>query len=167
MVSAAVQRFAAEIGAELELADPGFPDPSAAFGALVAMESDLTGMRQMMAEQGGEMSPHLVAMLQRDWRAENFTDAVTTRKAVSNCLWRFMQRFDLLDYPDAGGAAVSAGDAGTRKSSMAAWSAAITGSRSATPSTSPVSPPRPCPPVLPPAACPSVCRLSDVILMMP
>jgi len=55
VVSAAVRRFAAEIGAELELADPGFPDPSAAFGALVAMESDLTGMRQMMAEQGSTM----------------------------------------------------------------------------------------------------------------
>lgn len=99
VVSAAVQRFAAEIGAELELADPGFPDPAAAFGALVAMESDLTGMRQMMAEQGSAMSPHLVAMLQRDWRAENFTDAIATRKAVSNSLWRFMQRFDLLITP--------------------------------------------------------------------
>lgn len=63
------------------------------------MESDLTGMRQMMAEQGSEMSPHLVAMLQRDWRAENFTDAITTRKAVSNNLWRFMQRFNLLITP--------------------------------------------------------------------
>lgn len=99
VVSAAAERFARELGCELELADPGFSDPGAAFGALVALESDLTGMRKMMSEQGENMSPHLVAMLQREWRAETFTDAIATRKAVSNSLWRFMQRYDLLITP--------------------------------------------------------------------
>jgi aspartyl-tRNA(Asn)/glutamyl-tRNA(Gln) amidotransferase subunit A len=99
VVSAAAKRFARELGAELEEADPGFSDPSAAFAALVALESDLNGMRAMAEEYGHNMSPHLLAMLQREWRAETFTDAIATRKAVSNSLWRFMQGYDLLITP--------------------------------------------------------------------
>ena len=99
VVTAAARRFAAALGAELEEVDPGIADESASFAALVAFESDLSGMRQMQSELGAAMSPHLSAMLQRDWRAEHFTDANTTRKKLCNQLWRFMQRYDLLLSP--------------------------------------------------------------------
>ena len=99
VVTAAARRFAAELGAELEEVDPGIADESASFAALVAFESDLSGMRQMQSQLGTAMSPHLSAMLQRDWRAEHFTDANTTRKKLCNQLWRFMQRYDLLLSP--------------------------------------------------------------------
>lgn len=99
VVTAAARRFASALGAELEEVDPGIADESASFAALVAFESDLSGMRQMQSELGAAMSPHLSAMLQRDWRAEHFTDANTTRKKLCNQLWRFMQRYDLLLSP--------------------------------------------------------------------
>lgn len=99
VVTAAARHFAAALGAELEEVDPGIADESASFAALVAFESDLSGMRQMQNQLGTAMSPHLSAMLQRDWRAEHFTDANTTRKKLCNQLWRFMQRYDLLLSP--------------------------------------------------------------------
>lgn len=95
----AAGRFARESGAELDEVDPGISDEVASFAALVAFESDLSGMRKMQAELGPKMSPHLSAMLQHEWRAETFTDANTTRKKVCNQLWRFMQRYDLLLTP--------------------------------------------------------------------
>ncbi|PLR26246.1 amidase [Pantoea endophytica] len=99
IVTQAARRFARELGAELDEVDPGIADEGATFAALVAFESDLTGMRHMQAELGARMSPHLSAMLQRDWRAETFTDANTTRKKLCNQMWRFMQHYDLLLSP--------------------------------------------------------------------
>ncbi|MFZ4213579.1 amidase [Pantoea endophytica] len=99
IVTQAARRFARELGAELDEVDPGITDEGATFAALVAFESDLTGMRHMQAELGARMSPHLSAMLQRDWRAETFTDANTTRKKLCNQMWRFMQHYDLLLSP--------------------------------------------------------------------
>lgn len=99
VVTQAARRFAHELGAELDEVDPGIADEGATFAALVAFESDLTGMRRMQAELGSRMSPHLSAMLQRDWRAETFTDANTTRKKLCNQMWRFMQHYDLLLSP--------------------------------------------------------------------
>jgi len=99
IVTHAARRFARELGAELDEVDPGIADEGASFAALVAFESDLTGMRNMHAELGARMSPHLSAMLQHDWRAETFTDANTTRKKLCNQMWRFMQHYDLLLSP--------------------------------------------------------------------
>lgn len=99
IVTQAARRFARELGAELDEVDPGITDEGATFAALVAFESDLTGMRHMQAELGARMSPHLSAILQRDWRAETFTDANTTRKKLCNQMWRFMQHYDLLLSP--------------------------------------------------------------------
>lgn len=99
VVTRAAQRFARDLGCEVEEAHPGFGDCSSAFAALVAMESDLNGMRKLLPEYGAQMSPHLVAMLQQPWTAEAFTDAITVRKEVVNTLWRFMQRYDLLITP--------------------------------------------------------------------
>jgi aspartyl-tRNA(Asn)/glutamyl-tRNA(Gln) amidotransferase subunit A len=98
VVSEAVEAFT-ELGCEVEAADPDFPDPGAAFAALIALESDLTGMRELVARHGHEMSPHLVDLITREWRAEDFTDALTVRKAVVNAMWRFMDRYDLLLTP--------------------------------------------------------------------
>ena len=99
IVTHAARRFARELGAELDEVDPGIADEGATFAALVAFESDLTGMRHMLAELGARMSPHLSAMLQHDWRAETFTDANTARKKLCNQMWRFMQHYDLLLSP--------------------------------------------------------------------
>jgi aspartyl-tRNA(Asn)/glutamyl-tRNA(Gln) amidotransferase subunit A len=95
----AVSVFERELGCTVEFAHPGFKDPRQAFMALVAMDTDLVGMRRLLPEFGDKMSPHLVDMLTRQWTAEDFTNAITERKAVTNTMWRFMQRYDLLLTP--------------------------------------------------------------------
>lgn len=91
--------FENELGCTVEAADPGFADPQGAFAALIALDTDLTGMRQLMDTLGERMSPHLRAFLQRRWTAEEFTDALRVRQQVANRLARYMQRYDLLLTP--------------------------------------------------------------------
>ena len=99
IVTDAAQAFESELGCTVEEAHPGWDDPFGAFWGLVAAETDLRGMRKMVAEHGSKMSPHLVAFLQRPWTAEEFTDALMVRKAVNNKMWRFMQTYDLILTP--------------------------------------------------------------------
>ena len=99
VVADAVRVFETDLGCAVEEAHPGWDDPLGAFWALVAMESDLTGMREMVAGRRHEVSPHLLDFLDRPWTAEQFTAAVMARKAVVNRMWRFMQRYDLLLTP--------------------------------------------------------------------
>jgi aspartyl-tRNA(Asn)/glutamyl-tRNA(Gln) amidotransferase subunit A len=99
VVGEAVRAFETDLGCIVEEADPGWENPYPAFWALVAQESDLTGMRKMVEKFGDQMSPHLVGMLQKDWKAADFTDANVVRKSVVNRMWRLMQRYDLLLTP--------------------------------------------------------------------
>ena len=99
VVGEAVRVFEADLGCTVEAADPGWTDPYETFWALVALETDLRGLRAMAEGRRHEMSPHLVAFLDQGWTAEAFTDAVTARKALCNRMWRFMQRYDLLLTP--------------------------------------------------------------------
>ncbi|MGI3777777.1 MAG: amidase [Janthinobacterium lividum] len=99
VVGEAARAFETELGCVVEEAHPGFEDSLDAFWALVAMESDLTGMRAMAARLGARMSPHLAAFVTRDWTATEFTDANMRRKAVVNAMARFMGRYDLLLTP--------------------------------------------------------------------
>ncbi|WP_158810418.1 amidase [Beijerinckia sp. L45] len=99
IVADAARAFETDLGCTVEEAHPGWDDPFAAFWALVASETDLRGMRKMVEQYGSQMSPHLVAMIERPWTAEEFTDALMVRKAVNNKMWRFMQTYDLLLTP--------------------------------------------------------------------
>jgi len=99
VVSQAVAVFERELGCIVEPVVPGWDDPSLHFAALVAAESDLTGMRRMMRGHEHEMMPNVVAMLNRHWTAEEFTDAKTGRKRFVNAVWRLMAEYDLLITP--------------------------------------------------------------------
>jgi aspartyl-tRNA(Asn)/glutamyl-tRNA(Gln) amidotransferase subunit A len=99
VVDDAVRVFERDLGCTVEVAHPGWSDPFDAFWAIVAMDTDLKGMRAMAAQYGKEMSPHLVAFLNHPWSAEDFTNASVTRKALVNKMWRFMANYDLLLTP--------------------------------------------------------------------
>jgi aspartyl-tRNA(Asn)/glutamyl-tRNA(Gln) amidotransferase subunit A len=99
VVTEAVKVFERDLGCTVEEAHPGFEDPYGAFWAIVAMETDLKGMREMVAKHGHHMTPHLIDFIMRPWTAEDFTNALMTRKAVANKMWRFMKRYDLLLTP--------------------------------------------------------------------
>jgi aspartyl-tRNA(Asn)/glutamyl-tRNA(Gln) amidotransferase subunit A len=99
IVDQAVDVFARDLGCSIELVHPGFADARGAFRAVVALESDLVGMREMADRLGDRMTPSLRELLQHEWTAEEFTNAVKTRKALANVMWKFMRRFDLLLTP--------------------------------------------------------------------
>lgn len=112
VVERAVAVFERDLGCSVELASPGFADATDAFWAIVALESDLVGMRALADQLGERMTPSLLQFLRRDWTAEEFTDAVKTRKAVANHLWKFMRRFDLLLTPTLAVPAFAVGSRG-------------------------------------------------------
>lgn len=95
----AAELFASELGADVETFVPSWPNPAPHFTALIMNETDLVGMRRMVAEFGSRMSPRLVAMLETRWTAEDFTQALMMRKAVVNHMAATMQRFDLILSP--------------------------------------------------------------------
>lgn len=99
VVGEAVKVFETDLGCIVEEAHPGWEDPGAYFWTLVAAESDLSGMLKLIAGRESEVSPHLVALVQRDWTGAELTDAKTVRKMVVNKMWKLMQRFDILLTP--------------------------------------------------------------------
>jgi aspartyl-tRNA(Asn)/glutamyl-tRNA(Gln) amidotransferase subunit A len=99
VVGEAVAVFERDLGCVVEEAHPGWEDPIGAFWGLVALETDLKGMRELVDRYPGQMSPHLVDFLSRPWTAEDLTDSVIARKAVVNKMWKFMRNYDLLLTP--------------------------------------------------------------------
>ena len=99
IVGEAVKVFERDLGCSVEEANPGWDDPYEAFWGLVALETDLVGMRAIAEKLGDKMSPHLVEFLQTNWTAEQFTSAVIARKALCNKMWKFMRQYDLLLTP--------------------------------------------------------------------
>jgi aspartyl-tRNA(Asn)/glutamyl-tRNA(Gln) amidotransferase subunit A len=99
IVTDAAQVFERDLGCTVERADPGFDDPYAAFWGLVALETDLRGLRALAEQHAERMTPHLLDFLNRPWTAEDLTDAVMTRKAVTNKMWQLLRRYDLLLTP--------------------------------------------------------------------
>ena len=99
IVGEAVSVFERDLGCVVEEAHPDWEDPMNAFLGLVALETDLKGMRQLADTCPGQMTPYLVDFLRRPWTAEDLTDAIMTRKAVVNKMWKFMRNYDLLLTP--------------------------------------------------------------------
>ncbi|PSB15978.1 amidase [filamentous cyanobacterium CCP2] len=99
VVGNAVKVFEQELGCIVEEANPGWDDPYDTFWALVALDTDLVGMRRMAEQLGDKMTPHLVEFLNKQWTAEDFTNAVLARKALNNKMWKFMRQYDLLLTP--------------------------------------------------------------------
>lgn len=104
--------FERELGCRLVEEHPGFANSAAAFDAIVAQETDLSGMRRQLQMDRRAYSADLAAMVEREWTATEFTDAIMQRKRVANVMWRFMQRYDLLLTPTVAAPAFPVGIAG-------------------------------------------------------
>ncbi len=102
IVGQAVRVFERDLGCVVEEAHPGWTDPEPIFWGLVALDTDLRGMRALADRLGERMSPHLVEFLRLPWTAEELTDAVVGRKGLYNTMWKFMRRYDLLLTPTLG-----------------------------------------------------------------
>jgi aspartyl-tRNA(Asn)/glutamyl-tRNA(Gln) amidotransferase subunit A len=98
-IDAAVAEFADACGFEVEIGAPPAIEISAAFGAIIALETDLTGMRRLIADKGEPVGAAVAALLAQRLPLEAATDAITTRKAFANAMARVMDRFDLILTP--------------------------------------------------------------------
>ncbi len=101
MSAAAAAALAEALGATIDETASPFGDLIDADRAIVAMETDLTGLRKLAAGPRG--SAYAVARARcslAPGTAEEFTDAITAESAV-NAMVRFMERYDLLLTPTA------------------------------------------------------------------
>ena len=72
--------FERELGCVVEERDPGWHDPYEDFWAIVALDSDLVGMRDLARRHEHEMTPHVVDFINKPWTAEQMTSAVMARR---------------------------------------------------------------------------------------
>lgn len=98
-IAQAVAHLAEACGFILSIGQPPDIDLGTAFGAIVALETDLTGMRALVAEKGEPVTPALTALLAQRLPLEAATDAVTTRKAFAAAMARRMADVDILLTP--------------------------------------------------------------------
>ena len=105
----AVHRLERDIGCSVERAHPKLNNPTPGFEALVALDTDRTGLRRMAQERGIVLEGWLSRLLARQWSADEFTDAIFERKRAVNSTWRFMETHDFLITPTTASAAFPLG----------------------------------------------------------
>lgn len=98
-VDAAVVRFAEGAGFELVTGQPPDLDIQTAFQAIIALETDFTGMRRLIAQKQVAVTPAVSGLLAQQIRLETVTDAVTRRKEFADAIARVMGQVDLILTP--------------------------------------------------------------------
>jgi aspartyl-tRNA(Asn)/glutamyl-tRNA(Gln) amidotransferase subunit A len=96
---AAARRIERELGCSVELACPTVDNPAPMFEALVALDTDREGLRNMAQRQGIALTGWLARLVAQPWSGEQFTRAIIERKRIVNAVWRFMEGFDFLLTP--------------------------------------------------------------------
>jgi aspartyl-tRNA(Asn)/glutamyl-tRNA(Gln) amidotransferase subunit A len=95
----AAKVFADQLGCKLEEASPWKDDYFGQFFTIVLAETDLKGMRELVAKYGDHMQPHLVDAIKGTMTDVQITDALVARKKCANQAWRFFRTYDLLLTP--------------------------------------------------------------------
>lgn len=98
LTAKAAGEAAEALGWELVEDTPAFEDMFDLFLSIIMRDSDLRGLRAL-AEKGQIHLPGLLMMLEREWSAQDFTDAAMQRQRVCNTLAAFMADYDLLLTP--------------------------------------------------------------------
>jgi len=99
VVDAAVEAFASASGFTLITGTPPDIAIAAAFQAIIALETDLTGLRRLVADKGVPVTAALSGLLAQSLPIEAATDAITTRKAFADAIATVMGEFDLILTP--------------------------------------------------------------------
>jgi aspartyl-tRNA(Asn)/glutamyl-tRNA(Gln) amidotransferase subunit A len=99
LVDRAVARFESDLACIVTIEKAPFGDFIDCFRAIVALETDIVGMRALSAGREGDLSPSVRALLSKSWAADSFTDAITARKKAVQAMAQFMTRFELILTP--------------------------------------------------------------------
>jgi len=87
------------LGHRVEIAASPFGDLLDTFAAIVALETDITGLHKLARGRESELGPPVRGLLAKHFDGEVFCDAITRRKAAVNAMARFMGKYDLLISP--------------------------------------------------------------------
>ncbi len=99
LCEAAALNMARTLGVRLHHAQPDTGPVPPVFEAIVAMETDRAGLRSLARAQGHDFSAPLTEVLDADWSADDFTNAILGRKRIANATARFMADYDLFFSP--------------------------------------------------------------------
>jgi aspartyl-tRNA(Asn)/glutamyl-tRNA(Gln) amidotransferase subunit A len=95
----AVRVFERDLGCTVDVTGAPFGWEIETFRAVVAMDTDVAGLRRMIAKTGADVGPAVRANLDRVWNADNLIEAGVRRRAAANQMSRFMSNYDLLLTP--------------------------------------------------------------------
>ncbi len=84
---------------EVDRAHPGTGSNETTFEAIVAMETDRSGLRALAASKGVAIKGWLGSIIERQWTGDEFTAAILDRKRIVNATWRFMENYDFFITP--------------------------------------------------------------------
>ena len=115
VVGEAVRVFEQDLGCIVEEAHPGFDDPLRRVLGDGRDGERPEGHARDRRRTRRQDDAALVDFITRNWTAEDLTNAMITRKAVVNKMWRFMRTLRPAADADAGGAAVRAAHPGRGK----------------------------------------------------
>ena len=99
LVDRAVARFATDLACVVTLEKAPLEDFIDCFRGIVALETDIAGLRTLSAGRPSDLSPSVRALLAKSWTAEAFNVAITGRKQAVQAMAQFMSHYDLLLTP--------------------------------------------------------------------
>ena len=99
IVDGAVAALERMLGQRVDPAPSPFGDLIEVFRSLVALETDVTGLRALARGRESDLGRPARDLIARHYAGDVFCDAITTRKAAVNAMARFMATFDLLITP--------------------------------------------------------------------
>ncbi len=101
-VQTAGENLQRAVGCRIDRAQPEVGDMHETFDALVALDTDRTGLLRMAQEKNIAFRGWLDRLLKHRWTAQEFTDAQLQRKRIVNSTARFMRNYDFLLTPTVG-----------------------------------------------------------------
>lgn len=99
VVRRAVDVFERDLGCVVDEVVAPWPDPREAFWGMLVAETDMVGMRRLVEQHPGRISPHIVGMLETEWTVDELATASMVRKQVVNAMADLMETYDLLLTP--------------------------------------------------------------------
>lgn len=99
VVDAAVEALDRVVSGGVRRLDLPWPDLGPTFSALVALDTDLVGLRDLVSRSTHDVSPAVRSVVTHPWTADELTNAVRERKAACNRMWKVMADVDILLTP--------------------------------------------------------------------
>ena len=158
LVDRAVARFETDLACIVTIEKAPFGDFIDSFRAIVALETDIVGMRALSARREGDLSPSVRALLSKSWAAESLHRRHYRSEKSRSGDGAIHDAFRSDPHADGAGSSRSLSIWRGRARSNPKWSPTTRGRPRSIRRTSPANPPPASPPAGPTTASRSVCK---------